>query len=124
MDPLKQEYTQKAVHLIKASCRLMTEEAKEPTLAVLKLSPNNLEKIIAKIMIELPDHQLHNASHLMRQDILSFIVKNFLFFEAQEDINSNTYKHHLLGFITCLSAQIDARYYPKNILFKKSTPME
>ncbi|WP_126322280.1 hypothetical protein [Candidatus Rickettsiella viridis] len=82
-------------------------------MAVLKLSTTNLEKIIDKIIIALPERQFHNASPIMSQDILSFIAKNFIFFQAQEDLNSDGYEQNLLSFIGCLSDQIDQRYFPK-----------
>lgn len=105
--------TKKAISLINASCRLMTEkEEQDPVAAVLKLTPQDLEQLINKIMSTLPARQFDNTTPLIHQDILSFIAKNFIFFAAQEDIHSVHYQYHLLNFIACLSDQIDTRYYP------------
>ncbi|BBB15355.1 uncharacterized protein RVIR1_08720 [Candidatus Rickettsiella viridis] len=109
--------TREAVRLINASCRLMAgEEEHDPVTAVIKLTPQDLEQLINKIMRTLPARQFDNATPLLRQDILSFIAKNFIFFAAQEDIHSAHSQYHLINFIACLSDQIDTRYYPN--LFK------
>ena len=110
---MKRKYAQKVLKLLVDTCRLMSAEKDEPLFRVLNISSNMAADIINKIMISLPDRQFYNATPMMLHDILGFIVKNYIFFEAQEDINSDAYVYDLRNFIVSLSFEIDARYYPK-----------
>ena len=47
----------------------------------------------------------------MLYDLETFITKNYVLFQAQEDIDDENYASHLISFISSLVADIDQRYY-------------
>ena len=111
MHPMKRRYVQDILKRLLEHCRFMSTEKDEPLLQLFNMSTSTTEGILTKIMIALPDRYFYNATPIMLSDILDFIVKNYLLFASQEDINSQVYVYDLMNFISSLSTEIDARYY-------------
>lgn len=111
MHPLKREYAKEVYSSVLEACSLMTEDKQTPVASVLKINANDAQDIINKILIALPDHFFYLASETKLNDILFFIAKDYMFFQAQEDVESEDYAHNLINFITHLTSDIAQRYY-------------
>jgi hypothetical protein len=111
MHPLKREYAKEVYNAVFEACSVMTGDKVTPIASVLKINANQAQDIINKILIALPDQFFYLASKTQLSDILFFIAKDYMFFQAQEDIESEDYAYNLINFITHLTSDIAKRYY-------------
>lgn len=113
MHPKKIEYSQIVFDRMSQICAEFSEEKDSAIPLVLKISPADAKEIINKVMIALPDRYFYSSTPIVLNDMLAFISKNLVFFQAQENLEENNYANHLLGFINSLSMAIANRYYQK-----------
>lgn len=115
MHPKKKQYSNEVLHLVSQLCCEMTSQKKQAIPQVLNISVNDAKEIIKKVMIALPDKFFYNSTTLMLYDMLTFISKNIVLFQVQEDIEDESYALDLMWFISCLTSSIAARYYSREI---------
>lgn len=111
MHPKKQDYAIEAFNLMVDCCSKIAEDMQNPIPAVLNISPDDAQAIINKILIALPDRYFYSASEPVIQDMLGFIVRNYILFQVQEDIREAMYAYDLVHFISRLSSSIQSRYF-------------
>src|SRR5690349_12568184 len=111
MHPRKEIYAQEVYHLVGMICKQMSEPTKAAIPTVLNITNNDAQIIINKIMIALPDCYFYNANAAKLYDMLAFISKNLILFQAQEHFEEEDYAYNLINFISSLSQSIAKRYY-------------
>lgn len=111
MHPRKKQYVKEVHELTEKACRAMSENRKGGIPVVLKISTDDSEELISKIITALPDRQFYQATPAKLYDILAFIAKNYILFQVQEDIEDDNYANNLIAFLSSLSRNIDEKYY-------------
>ena len=111
MHPRKKQYSEEIHQMVQQVCSKLAKSKKHAIPSVLGISNDDNKALIKKIIIGLPDRQFYQAPPEMLYDLETFITKNYVFFQAQEDIDDEKYASHLISFISSLVADIDQRYY-------------
>lgn len=111
MHPQKELYAKEVFQLVKRGCSQVTKDRRKAIELALHLSEENLQEIIKKIMIALPDVFFYRAKPVILYDMLCFISKHIILFQVQEDLKEEHYVTHLFNFIQVLSKGIHVRYY-------------
>jgi hypothetical protein len=111
MHPRKQQYSQEIYGLVTQICRKFSENKTAVVPSVLNISERDALEIIKKIIIALPDHYFYNANKFKLYDMITFISKNIVLFQIQENIHDNEYAYHLIDFINGLTSSIAIKYY-------------
>ena len=114
MHPNKQIYAGQMVGLVVQVCQSFFEGPGDAVWGVLHLEQKDMEDIISKIVIALPDSHFYRAQKPMLQDMLEFIVKHYILFQVQEDASNDWYAYSLINFIQSIDRMIRHRYYSSN----------
>lgn len=104
-------YAKQVMRLLEYDCRKMAKNKSQPIELVLQINHKDAYTMIKKIIVALPDPYFYNLNRTLTEDLLLFISRNYLLFEAQEDFNSENYTNHFINFIYALSEDIKNLYF-------------
>lgn len=111
MHAIKAMYAKQVMRLVESDCRKMVGNTTQPVELALQIKHQDAYTMIKKLFIALPDPYFYNLNSTLADDLLLFISRNYLLFEAQEDFESEAYTNHFINFIYVLSEDIRARYF-------------
>ncbi|MBI2785389.1 MAG: hypothetical protein HYX60_03405 [Legionella longbeachae] len=114
MHPRKEQYVKEIYQFIELYCEANTHikhSASSPITIVLGISNADALKLINKILIALPDCFFYLAKPQRIEEIVSFIAKQYLLFQAQENIDDELFPTLFINFINNLVEDIMLRYY-------------
>ena len=111
MHPRKKKSTNEVFHLVATICCQLMEEEHESIQRVLNMSEEDAQDLISKVVFALPDRYFYNENPAMLDDMLLFISKNIVLFQAEENTDDANYGMHLIDFISRLTHDLEARTF-------------
>ncbi|MFZ4076868.1 MAG: hypothetical protein ACOYKA_02685 [Legionellaceae bacterium] len=107
MHPVKKKYADGVFQGVLRATQQMVEHEKNSLSIVLKISPEDAQAIINKIIVGLPVRHFHQTTPDTMNKTIELIANLFILFQVQEDLQDDDYAYHLINFIECVSEEID-----------------
>lgn len=108
MHPQKELIANDVFQCVKTVCENTQSKQLELMLAV---SEEQTAALINKIIIALPDEIFYLTPPSYLAEINRFIAKEFIYFQAQENVDDPNYAQHFLNFLNNLYMDIRYRYF-------------
>lgn len=114
MHPRKEESAKEIYNIVDQYCEANTHAKCSQASAisfVLGVSETDVQKLIRKIVIALPDCFFYLAKPDQVNEMVDFIAQQYLLFQAQENIDDELFPSMLINFVNNLVEEIMLRYY-------------
>ncbi len=110
MNRIKKNCIKKVVRFTELSCTRSSREIK-PVEHLLHMTHEDLFVKIEKIINALPDYYFYDLNSVLKEDLMDFISRHYVFFETSREYTNENYNNDLELFIISLSDRIRVRYF-------------